>query len=224
MANNQFNRKIILTEDGSHTLYVPELDEHYHSIHGAIQESMHVFIQSGLYFIDRLNNISILEVGFGTGLNALLTLFESRKNKLNIAFTSVEKYPITLREIEQLNYRSVLKGSDDDFIKLHDVKWGEHVAIDQRFSINKLECDLVDFFPKEMYHLVYFDAFAPSLQPKLWTEDIFRRIYQSMHKNGVLVTYSAKGFVKRNLKAVGFKVTKIPGPPGKREMIRAIKS
>lgn len=224
MGTTNLKRTLKVTEDGSHTLYVPELDEHYHSVHGAKQESQHVFIQSGLHYCCKSKtNLHIFEVGFGTGLNALLTLKECKALNINVNYTSVEKYPISHEEIRALNYSSILPGFEDVFYDLHRAKWNETIQITEIFTLKKVETDLVGFQHSGMYDLVYFDAFAPDLQPDLWSEEVFSQLYQSLNKNGILVTYSAKGFVKRNLKAAGFTVTKIPGPPGKREMIRALK-
>jgi len=226
-------RKLVITEDGSHTLFVPELNEHYHSVHGAVQESMHVFIQTGLNIIIDKKSISILEVGFGTGLNALLTLREAMEQKKDISFTSIEKYPITVEEIEILNYAAFL-GIDfsDVYKQLHDATWNSYVEIqlscsddnnNSSFQLKKLQLDLLNFITEEKFDLIYFDAFSPNVQPELWSETVFKKMYNCLQPKGILVTYSAKGFVKRNLRAAGFLVKRLPGPPGKREMLRAIK-
>lgn len=224
MSAKKLERKVILTEDGSHTLYVPSLDENYHSIHGAKQESNHVFIKSGLHFCSNKNEINIFEVGFGTGLNALLSYVECKKLKVKINYTTVEKYPITQDELALINYKDLMPEYSEIFLKLHEAEWGKVERVSEFFELHKIEADLVDVSHENKYDVVYFDAFAPDLQPDLWSEKVFQDIYNSMSMEGILVTYSAKGFVKRNLKSAGFTVTKIPGPPGKREMIRAVKN
>lgn len=223
MSSSKLQRTLKITEDGSHTLYVPELNEHYHSIHGAVQESMHVFIKSGLHYFKHKKELSIFEAGFGTGLNALLTLAECENTRQIINYTSIEKYPITNNEIEALNYHDLVPGFSQEFKKLHTAPWESFAKITSNFKLLKVENDLVNYEHATNYDLIFFDAFAPDLQPDLWSEKIFSALYQHLKPGGVLVTYSAKGFVKRNLKASGFTITKIPGPPGKREMIRAFK-
>lgn len=219
------NRKIILTEDGSSSLFVPELNEQYHSVHGAIQESMHVFIQAGLAFVSNNKTVNVFEVGFGTGLNALLTYQYCLKNDLKAVYHSVEKYPLPMGEVEQLNYPQQIntEGMEEYFNKIHQANWNQQVMINSNFSLLKTQADLRTFVPPRNYHLVYFDAFGPDKQPDLWTVTVFKQLYGCLLKGGVLVTYSAKGTVRRSLIEVGFKVERIPGPPGKREMIRAIK-
>lgn len=219
-------RQVVKTKDNSTTLFVPELDEHYHSIHGALQESLHVFIEAGLKPIaDKKPDIHILEVGFGTGLNALLTAIEANHQKLKITYTSIEKYPVTIEEVAQLNYREAITDAEalDLLQKMHDSHWEQLTEITPHFSLLKLEADLKEFSAQHQFDLIYFDAFAPSAQPNLWTIDIFERMYNSLKNGGALVTYCVKGEVRRNMKAAGFDVEKIPGPPGKREMARAFK-
>ena len=225
-------REFIITEDGSHTLFVPELNEHYHSIHGAIQESMHVFIQTGLNTFTDKKDISIFEVGFGTGLNALLTLREAISQQKNIKYTTIEKYPIRLEEIEILNYPNALGGElKNEFELLHNADWGSFSNIDLNknktgeatFNLKKVHLDLRNFAPENTFDLIYFDAFSPNVQPELWSEEVFNTMYQCLNVGGILVTYSAKGFVKRNLRSAGFLVKRLPGPLGKREMLRASK-
>jgi len=230
MGKNRIKRKLTITDDGSHTLFVPELNEHYHSTHGAIQESAHVFINNGLNFvIDELRKknredgcIKILEVGFGTGLNALLTCQKATEVKQTVSFTSVEKYPITIDEINKLNFAKKLgNGYDACFKKMHNAKWGDYEEITPNFRLKKLETDLLDFKPDDLFHLIYFDAFSPNVQPKLWTESVFKQMHNCLLPNGILVTYSAKGLVKQNLRSAGFSVKRLPGPPGKWQMLRA---
>jgi len=212
------------TEDGSDSLYVPELNETYHSIHGAIQESRHVFIEQGLkYFIDqhKPKDVRVLEFGFGTGLNALLTK-QFCKNLVSVVYTSLEKFPVSLELSESLNYGDLLKDRDT-YTALHKAKWQKQIEITPGFRIEKKQLDFREFIPVTKYDIIYYDAFAPGKQPELWDKNIFNNCYKALDQHGVLVTYSAKGQVRRDLLQVGFKVEKLPGPPGKFEMIRAIK-
>lgn len=219
----KLNRELKITEDGSHTLFVPELNEHYHSTHGAIQEALHVYIEAGFTNCEK-NPILILEVGFGTGLNCLLTLLEAEKQNRKVIYHSIELYPINQEEIEHLNYTSQIPNSDSSiFKKLHNAKWNQEVKITEHFTLNKLQGDLRGFnFPRK-YDLVYFDAFAPDIQPTLWTLEVFENIHKFLHPNATLTTYCTKGIVKQALRASGFKVKRLPGPPGKRQMLRATK-
>tara|TARA_B100000809_G_C15110322_1_gene520331 strand:- start:1500 stop:2168 length:669 start_codon:yes stop_codon:yes gene_type:complete len=218
-------KELKITEDGSHTLFIPDLNETYHSSHGAIQESLHVFIDAGLKYINN-KEIKVLEIGFGTGLNAFLTLLEANKTEANINYTSLEAYPLEMSLVRQLNYTSELKL--DDYIaclynKMHEVEWGSLQSITNDFKLKKLKIKLDDFETIEKYDVIYFDAFAPQIQPEMWTVSVLAKMYNCLNANGVLVTYCAKGIVKRALKEVGFKIESIPGPPGKREMTRAYK-
>ena len=222
-------RKIITTADGSKTIQIEEWDEQYHSKHGAIQESNHVFIKNGLhYFYSELDseshkNISILEIGFGTGLNAFITLLEAEKLNLNINYVGVEAYPISSEELSALNYADLLSKENDVFKKLHQVSWEEKHKLNSRFSLTKRKQYFEAIQDIEKYHLIYFDAFGARVQPELWTEAIFKIMYNALKPEGVLVTYSAKGSVRRAMQSVGFKVERLEGPPGKREMLRACK-
>lgn len=221
-------RKIILTGDGSHSIEVPELKVTYHSIHGAIQESRHVFIQAGLLYsevFDYAGVHQVLEIGFGTGLNALLTLIEADKHKNRIYYTAIELYPLNESEVRQLNYceQLHLQQYQTLFEKMHQCEWGEMFEITNYFRLTKIKRDLLDFSTETLFFLIYFDAFAPNAQPELWTKEVFEKMYSLLLPEGILVTYCSKGNVRRAMKAAGFKVEKIPGPPGKREMIRAIK-
>jgi len=216
-------RELIKTEDGSHTLYIKEMDEQYHSIHGAIQESNHVFIEAGLSIID-LEEITIFEAGFGTGLNAYLTWEYAKQHNKKIHFVTIELYPIENEIIPLLNYASLTKSNNQEiFNKLHLAKWDTTTQIDQYLTITKFKQDLTTFNHLHYYDLVYFDAFGPDKQPQLWTDEIFERIAAKTNKNGVLVTYSAKGVVRRSIIKSGFEVERIPGPPGKRQMMRGRK-
>jgi len=215
-------REIIESTDGSHTLFVPELDEHYHSVHGAIQESMHVFIEAGLRNQEKIE-LNIFEAGFGTGLNALLTLNEALDNNLKIHFTSIEKYPLSKEEASHLNYAKLLEKNQKEFTFMHEANWEETVPVNSSFSLEKLKGDLKNISLTKKYDLIYFDAFAPEKQPDLWSEEIFQKMYDISAPNGILVTYCAKGVVRRTMQAVGYTVERIPGPPGKRQMLRATK-
>jgi len=217
-------RKIIITEDGSSTIYLPEWNEQYHSIHGAIQEAKHVFIKSGLsLFFD--SEISILEIGFGTGLNSFITFLESLKLKLKIEYVGVEAYPITSEEIDKLNYVSELEATkfSDIFTEMHQQKWGVKNELSSSFSLIKRKQFFTEITDKNKFNLIYFDAFSAQVQPELWTEEIFKIMYAALKNEGVLVTYSAKGSVRRAMQSVGLTVERLPGPPGKREMLRATK-
>ena len=212
-----------ISEDGSSTLYRADLDEHYHSFHGAIQESMHVFIEAGLKKVAQKSALNILEVGFGTGLNALLTMVHQPERLVH--YHALEKYPVATDLAEVINYPQLLGGDEVRrcFTAMHTCAWGQEVAIQPQFLLTKQEVDLCDFKSDTLYDLVFFDAFAPDKQPELWTDAIFTAIFGMMAKGGVLTTYSAKGSVRRSMQAAGFVVERIPGPPGKREMLRAVK-
>ncbi|MGB5944277.1 MAG: tRNA (5-methylaminomethyl-2-thiouridine)(34)-methyltransferase MnmD [Leeuwenhoekiella sp.] len=222
-------REIVKTADGSTTLYIPDWEEHYHSTHGAINEAKHVFMKMGLQpkFEDKaVNSINILEVGFGTGLNALLTVMEALKNGVQINYTGLEAYPLTDVEVKSLNYTELLEGfaSAKYFQAIHEAPWNEPQAITENFQLFKNQMLLEDFSEKENLDLIYFDAFCARVQPELWSEAIFEKMFQALRLNGTLVTYSAKGSVRRAMQAAGLKVERLPGPPGKREMLRAIKT
>jgi tRNA U34 5-methylaminomethyl-2-thiouridine-forming methyltransferase MnmC len=212
----------VLTEDGSTTLFIPELNEHYHSIHGAVQESRHIFIRGGYEQI-RNFSASVFEVGFGTGLNAFLTYLVSEKEGKSIHYSAIEKYPLENNLVRLLNYPDKTDPAKADvFQAIHDVPWGQDIRISEHFTLHKMKGDLREVqLPDATYDLVYFDAFGPAVQPELWTEEIFRMLYKSMKEGACLVTYSVKGSVTRALKAAGFSLEKLPGPPGKREMTRA---
>jgi len=220
--------RIITTNDNSHTLFDPELNENFHSIHGAIQESRHVFIEAGfLHVAQRLNSIRLLEVGFGTGLNAMLTQIEAETLGKMLLYTSIEAYPLERETWEQLNYPRILCSIDytSVFEKLHITEWGKAEEISTNFRLHKIHSKLEDYSPPEdTFDLVYFDAFSPAVQPELWSLDIFRKLYTAMRPGAILTTYSVKGDFIRSLKTLGFEVEKIPGPPGKRHITRALKS
>jgi len=217
--------EFVITGDGSHTLYVPGLEENYHSVFGAIAESRHIFIEAGLKYVSRSSGkINILEVGFGTGLNALLTLLEAEKSGYNIDYTTIEPYPLTESVVSGLNYPDMLNNHDCQtlFYQLHSSSWNTKTILGKTFSITKMQIALQDFSPQsKTFDLVYFDAFGPDVQPEMWTQEMFDKIASGMKQGGVLVTYSTKGIVKRNLKQAGFSIEKLPGPKGKREILRA---
>jgi tRNA U34 5-methylaminomethyl-2-thiouridine-forming methyltransferase MnmC len=211
------------TADGSHTLYVPALDEHYHSLFGALTESRHIFISAGLATVGR-QNIEVLEVGFGTGLNALLTALYAAEHQLHVTYTSLEKYPLEQPVIDTLNYGSITgERGQKTFEAIHEALWGIEVNINEWFTLKKIESDLTRYDPEGIFDLIYFDAFGPDKQPEMWSEEVMQRITAVTQPGTVLVTYSAKGSLKRMLKALGFDITLLPGPPGKRVMTRAVK-
>ena len=215
--------QIIKTGDGSHTIYVPDLDEHYHSIHGAIQESTYIFIKNG-FEVCKADPLNIFEVGFGTGLNALLTAIRSFPGNKEVNYTAVERYPLDKKIINSLNYNDYTgENAGNIFHLIHSASWNIKVNICKNFNLEKIETDFTARPPSGRYDLIYFDAFGPDKQPEMWTREIFNWIAAITNKRGILVTYSAKGEVKRNLRACGFDVTLLPGPPGKRQMISAVK-
>lgn len=228
-------RKIISTEDGSSTIFIPEWNESYHSKHGAVQEAYHVFIRNGFEILSNKKEISILEIGFGTGLNALITLLESQNSKQIIHYTGLEKYPVAESEHRLLNYPSAILNShptlpfaeneiQKHYSKLMNSDWEEFQTLSSTFNLRKIQSDFLDFnYPNEAFDLIYFDAFGARVQPELWTEELFQKIYDSMKSNAVFTTYSSKGSVRRALIEVGLHVEKHPGPPGKREMLIAKK-
>jgi len=221
-------RTIRITEDGSTTIELIGKNENFHSTHGAIQESEHIFIQNGLLQKAKEQSaISIFEMGFGTGLNALLTKLVSEEKKLEIEYFTIEAFPIEKTLFEKLNFseRLELKGEKAEYLKaLHKTDWERKTELFSNFQFEKrnIKLEAVEL-PENTFDLVYFDAFNPDLQPELWTEDVFRKIYLAMKSKGILMTYSAKGKVKRALKAAGFVLNALPGPIGKREITQAIK-
>ncbi len=217
-------RKIVQTSDGSKTIRIEEWDEQYHSRHGAIAESEHVFIKNGLLQTDR-NPISVLEMGFGTGLNALLTAMYAKKKGLQVAYTAIEAYPVSREHWSQLGYAAAMNGPGMEiaFEKMHSSTWGKNIEITDEFRLKKLQCDMALFKQKEAFDLVYFDAFGYRVQPELWEKEVFSNMYWSLKDGGILVTYAAKGLIRRTMQQVGFKVERLEGPPGKREMLRASK-
>ena len=214
---------LIKTSDGSHTIFVPGLNEHYHSVYGAVQESKVIFIKNG-FETCKADPLNILEVGFGTGLNALLTAIQCREGTREVNYTSIEKYPLDGKIISSLNHHNFAgEHGREIFDLIHSATWNIRVNICNNFKLKKVETDFTTDPLSGRYDLIYFDAFGPDKQPEMWTQEIFSGIAAVTNENGILVTYSAKGEVKRNLKACGFDVTLLPGPPGKRQMIRAVK-
>lgn len=214
---------IIETEDGSQTIISPIFKERYHSIHGARTESQVVFIDAGL--IHKLNSpapINILEMGFGTGLNALLSLKESIDRNRIINYIGYEKFPVLKEHLALIRYGEELELANH-FKELHTLEWNHTHQLTSLFSFEKRQSDINSITEQESFDVIYFDAFAPASQEELWTVDLFQKMYDSLKKDGVLVTYCAKGQVKRNMKEVGFSIEPLPGPPGKREMTRARK-
>jgi tRNA U34 5-methylaminomethyl-2-thiouridine-forming methyltransferase MnmC len=219
------HREIISSADGSHTVFIPELNEHYHSVHGALKESLHVFIGAGFNQLLNYPEINILEIGFGTGLNVLLTAIEAGKMNKRVNYTSLEPFPLSKEIISSLNYTEAVKDHSAGFVfeKIHLSPWNTPVIIHPNFILEKRDEEIQKISLHNKFNLVYFDAFAPRVQPELWTQEIFEKIFDSLDDGGILVTYCAKGAVKRALAGAGFKVESLSGPPGKREMTRAIK-
>lgn len=215
--------KIIVTGDGSHSLFNEALDETYHSRHGAVQESLYVFIEHGFRHFVRTQQpklISILEVGFGTGLNALLTVAEAIESNIPVAYTALETYPLSQEVWVKLNYSD----NNNLFNELHQSEWCRWNQINSHFRLLKLEKSLQDVkLEPQQYDLIYFDAFAPNKQPELWELTVLDKVVKTLKSGGIFVTYCAKGQLKRDLKSLGLIVESLPGPPGKREMVRALK-
>ena len=219
------SREIIITDDGSTTIRIPEWDENYHSTHGAIQEAKHVFIKNGLNLFQKQDSISILEIGFGTGLNAFITFLET-VNKEKVNYVGVEAYPISSEEIAQMNYVAELQATQYQavFDKMHSCDWESQQKITDNFILTKRKQFFQDIEDKEQYDLIYFDAFGFPLQPELWSEAIFKKMYEALLPKGTLVTYACRSSIKNAMLSVGFSIEKLPGAPGKREMLRATKN
>lgn len=220
------NKEFVITEDGSHTIYLPEMDEHYHSTHGAIQESMHIYINRGLLEVGK-KNITILEIGFGTGLNAFLSFAYSKVNDLYINYIAIEKYPLSDEEYKHLNYpASIFPEHADIFAQIHKAAWDDTVAISSNFRLHKIQADLITFkFDNSpQFDLVYYDAFAPAKQAEMWTDEIINKVSSAVMKDGIVVTYCAKGSVRRAFASAGFEMMRLPGPAGKKEILRGKKT
>lgn len=215
--------KLIITQDGSHTLYVPGMDEHYHSRFGALTESRHIFINAGIASLPP-GDTAIIEVGFGTGLNALLTAIYAGTNKIRVSYVTLERFPLDPSLVSRLNYGTLAgEGGEELFIGIHEAPWNAPLAITDWFTLEKRQTDLTSEDPSGLYDLVYFDAFGPDKQPAMWSEEVIRRIAAVTHPGSVFVTYSAKGNLKRMLRSLGFEVEHLPGPPGKRVFTRAVR-
>jgi tRNA U34 5-methylaminomethyl-2-thiouridine-forming methyltransferase MnmC len=215
--------QIVTTSDGSHTIFVPEINEHYHSMYGAVQESEYIFLKNGFDFC-KADPVNIFEAGFGTGLNALLTAVRCIKGKREVFYTSIEKYPLSDEIIRLLNYHLFTgKEGQNIFNRIHESGWNKMQNICGNFNLSKIKGDLTSYHLTGYYDLIYFDAFGPDKQPEMWNRNIFTKISGITAKNGILITYSVKGDVKRNIKSCGFDVYILPGPPGKRQILRAIK-
>ncbi len=217
------DRKIIITGDGSHSIFVPGLNEHYHSVHGAVQESRHIFIVNGL---SRCHSIalSILEIGFGTGLNALLTFQAIRETQQSLYYESWEKFPLSNEEHKMLNYPALTDLDPNLYKALTEAPWNIHHEIAPGAILQKVQGDIREFHSDQLFDLVYFDAFGPDVQPDLWTAEVFMNISSHQPAGGVLVTYSVKGTVTRTLRESGYQIEKVAGPPGKRQITVAVKN
>lgn len=220
-------KRFLITEDGSHTIYLPELRETYHSTHGAIRESDYVFIRQGLEqaLQGGKQSIKIFEMGFGTGLNALLSWIYAEKNQVSITYQSIEAFPLTLDEVQKLNYPDLIDAEDANtkFHKIHQCKWNESVELSPYFHLRKIDQWIQKFHTDTQFDVCFFDAFAPSKQAEMWEIPILEKVKNMLVPKGILVTYCAKGQLKRDLKTLGFEVESLPGPPGKKEMVRAVK-
>ena len=221
----KMKREIIITADGSTTIRISDWNENYHSSHGAIQEAKHVFIANGLYLYKNQAEISILEIGFGTGLNAFITFLETL-NKEKVNYVGVEAYPISADEALQMNYVNELQAQEytSIFSKMHSCDWEKEILIASHFNFTKRQQLFQDIEDKNQYNLIYFDAFGFPLQPELWSELIFKKMFDALLPNGVLVTYACRTSIKNAMIAAGFTIEKLPGAPGKREMLRATKN
>lgn len=213
--------KIEQTADGSNTLYVPELDEHYHSVKGALTESEHIFIRMGLNHSPAVSP-RILEIGFGTGLNAFLTLLEADRAQRKVHYTTIERFPVTEDTVRSLKYpEQICPQRAEDFYALHSAVWDTDCQLTDFFTLHKVEADFTACKFGDGYDVIYFDAFAPEKQPEMWSQELFDRLYASLNPGGILVTYCAKGVVRRMLQSSGFQMERLPGPPGgKREILR----
>jgi tRNA U34 5-methylaminomethyl-2-thiouridine-forming methyltransferase MnmC len=217
-------REIILTKDGSMSIFLPELNETYHSKFGAIQEAKHVFIKNGLSLLND-KSVSILEIGFGTGLNAFITFLEAQKGFQTIDYVGVEAFPVETEIIDQLNYVSELEADafESVFKEMHLSNWEIENEITTHFNLTKRKQKIEEISDSNQYNLIYFDAFGFTVQPELWNDEIFEKMYKALKSNGILVTYACRTSIKKAMLKAGFQVEKLPGAPGKREMLRAVK-
>lgn len=212
------------TADGSYTLYVPQLDEHYHSVKGALTESQHIFIEMGLKH-SSAPEPHILEIGLGTGLNAFLTLLAAEEMQRKVHYTGIERYPLAEETLRQLDYPGIIgKKHEEDYYAIHQAPWEKETNLSPWFTLHKIEGDFTRHTFQKGYDIIYFDAFAPEKQPEMWEQSLFNTLYNVLNEGGILTTYCAKGVVRRMLQTAGFTVERLPGPPGgKREIIRATK-
>lgn len=221
-----FSTLLQRSSDGSDTLFVPELDEHFHSVNGALTEALHVYLQQGFLCSHGEEERRVLEVGFGTGLNGLVTLLEAHRRAIPTRYYAIEKYPLSPVLLRQLNYPGVLgEGSGEWFRAITEAPWGRPIRLSPLFELTLLKEDFItsalEGIPR--VNVVYYDAFAPGKQPEMWNEALFRKLYGRMAPGGVLVTYCAQGNVRRAMASAGLRMERLPGPPGKREMLRGIK-
>jgi len=217
------DNKLVITNDGSHSIFNAEVNETYHSKHGAIVEAEHVFIKNGL-LAENKKQFNILEVGFGTGLNALLTAQKAKQKNIAVNYHAIELYPVPKESYMQLNFTALIGEESSELLKLHDCSWGTEHEIHEYFKLTKNEISLEDYKSDTKFDIIYFDAFSPEKQPNLWNAEIFQNMHNLLKEEGFLITYCAKGVVKRIMKAVGFEIVVLDGPPGKRQMTRANKS
>lgn len=218
-------KEVIVTSDGSTSFFLPDWNESYHSKYGAVQEAYHVFIKNGLSLF-KGQSVSVLEIGFGTGLNALITFLESQQNYKKIEYTGVEAYPVEAYEVKKMNYPVVMNvvGLEEVFYKIHDCKWEIPIKISDNFTLTKQQKFFHEIADENIFDIIYFDAFGYRVQPELWREEIFTKMFNALKSKGVLVTYACRSPIKKAMLASGFSVEKVPGPPGKREMLIAFKS
>lgn len=218
--------RIFETQDGSHSIFSEKYGVSYHSKYGAVQETQHVFINAALRpKALKHKELSVLEIGFGTGLNAFMSYLEAKKFALNLQYTAIEAYPISFEEAQLLNFPKILKKEEEAsfFLNMHRAGWGESTLLDEHFTINKQQQLFEDIDYRDQFDIIYYDAFAPNAQPELWEQGIMSKMFKALKRGGFLVTYCAKGVVKRVMKSVGFEIEALKGPPGKREMTRAVK-
>lgn len=224
----QIEKKYFLTADGSPTLYMEVFNEYYHSKHGAVQEAKHVYLKKGLAYWQSLHPQStlctIFEMGLGTGLNAVLTAEEALKQTLPIHYHSIEAYPLSSAELNEAKFSSFYQGKEKQlYTAIHDCPWGKDVEISTYFTLHKIHSLLQNYTPQQTFDVVYYDAFGARSQPEIWEDSCFDALVSAMNPGGVFVTYSAKGSVRRALEKRGLVVELVPGPPGKREMIRGVR-
>ncbi|MDH3708984.1 MAG: tRNA (5-methylaminomethyl-2-thiouridine)(34)-methyltransferase MnmD [Cyclobacteriaceae bacterium] len=219
--------QIRITGDGSTTLYAPDLDETYHSMNGAIKESQHVFMEQGLeYYVGQASKspVTILEIGLGTGLNAWLSWHFADNRQVTLQYTSLDPFPLEPHILKELNYSSIisLPGQPVSFDRIHEIAWEQAQPLSDYFTLYKVPQRIQDFQETGTFDVVYFDAFAPNKQPEIWEKEVLEKVKSLMEPGSCLVTYCAQGQFKRNLQSLGFEVSTLPGPPGKKEMTRAV--